>query len=394
MEKQKICIVGASLTGLITAITLSRLNVNIDLISNRNNSDNIKSNRTTAISQNNYNFLKKLKIAKFSKKEFWPCSHMKLYTKNEDQKFVEIFEIKKDEKQNKQIFYMMNNAMFIKNMIRNIRNNKSITFKTQKKVYGIITAGLLKSVKFKKKDNSKYNLIIVCTGNNSSLSKTISDNQSFGHAYDEVSITAVLKHSICKNNIARQIFLDDEILALLPITSTKTSIVWSVKKNMVEKYKKKNELFLKNKIKFYINDFLKKVEFISNIEFKDLNFLVKKKYFQDRVLLFGEVLHEVHPLAGQGFNMILRDLSYLEKTLSNKINLGLDIGSSDILSEFSNVTKPRNFVYSISIDFLKTIFSFKNLKLKKLRNKIIKNLNKSNFAKDIFYNLADKGLKF
>ena len=394
MEKQKICIVGASLTGLITAITLSRLNVNIDLISNRNNSGNIKSNRTTAISQNNYNFLKKLKIANFSKKEFWPCSHMKLYTKNEDQKFVKIFEIKKDEKQNKRILYMMNNAMLIKNMIRNIKNNKSITFKTQKKVYGIISAGLLKSVKFQKKDNSKYNLIIVCTGNNSSLSKTIFDNQSFGHAYDEVSITTVLKHSFCKNNIARQIFLDDEILALLPITSTKTSIVWSVKKNMVEKYKKKNELFLRNKIKFYTNGFLKKVEFISNIEFKDLNFLVKKKYFQDRVLLFGDVLHEVHPLAGQGFNMILRDLSYLEKTLSNKINLGLDIGSSDILSEFSNVTKPRNFVYSISIDFLKTFFSFKNLQLKKFRNKIIKNLNKSNFAKDIFYNLADKGLKF
>ena len=60
MEKQKICIVGASLTGLITAITLSRLNVNIDLISNRNNSGNIKSNRTTAISQNNYNFLKNI----------------------------------------------------------------------------------------------------------------------------------------------------------------------------------------------------------------------------------------------------------------------------------------------------------------------------------------------
>jgi len=394
MEKQKICIVGASLTGLITAITLSRLNVNIDLISNRNSSGNITSNRTTAISQNNYNFLKKLKIAKFSKKEFWPCSHMKLYTKNEDQKFVKIFEIKKAEKQNKQILYMINNEMLIKNMIKNIKNNKLITFKTQKKVYGIITAGLLKSVKFKKKDNSKYNLIIVCTGNNSSLSKTIFDNQSFGHSYDEVSITTVLKHSFCKNNIARQIFLDDEILALLPITSTKTSIVWSVKKNMIKKYVKKNELFLKNKIKFYTNNFLKKVEFISNIEFKDLNFLVRKKYFQDRVLLFGDTLHEVHPLAGQGFNMVLRDLSCLEKTLSNKINLGLDIGSSDILLEFSNATKPRNFVYSIGIDFLKTFFSFKNIPLKKFRNKIIENLNKSNFAKDIFYNLADKGVKF
>ena len=394
MEKQKICIVGASLTGLVTAIALSRLNVEIDLVSEVNNSGNIKSNRTTAISRNNYIFLKKLKITKFSKKEFWPCSHMKLYTKNEDKKFVEIFEIKRSEKQNKQILYMMNNAMLIKNMIRNIKNNKLITFKTQKKVYGIITAGLLKSVKFKKKDNSKYNLIIICTGNNSSLSKTIFDNQSFGHSYDEVSITTVLKHSFCKNNIARQIFLDDEILALLPITSTKTSIVWSVKKNMIKKYVKKNELFLKNKIKFYTNNFLKKVEFISNIEFKDLNFLVRKKYFQDRVLLFGDTLHEVHPLAGQGFNMVLRDLSCLEKTLSNKINLGLDIGSSDILLEFSNATKPRNFVYSIGIDFLKTFFSFKNIPLKKFRNKIIENLNKSNLAKDIFYNLADKGIKF
>ena len=116
MEKQKICIVGASLTGLVTAIALSRLNVEIDLVSEVNNSGNIKSNRTTAISQNNYNFLKKLKIAKFSKKNFWPCSHMKLYTKNEDQKFVEIFEIKRSEKQNKQILYMMNNAMLIKNI--------------------------------------------------------------------------------------------------------------------------------------------------------------------------------------------------------------------------------------------------------------------------------------
>jgi len=143
------------------------------------------------------------------------------------------------------------------------------------------------------------------------------------------------------------------------------------------------------KIKFYTNDFLKKVEFISNIEFKDLNFLVRKKYFQDRVLLFGDTLHEVHPLAGQGFNMVLRDLSCLEKTLSNKINLGLDIGSSDILLEFSNATKPRNFVFSIGVDFLKNSFSFK-----KLRNDILKILNKSNFAKNILFNIADKGFNF
>ena len=77
---------------------LSRLNIKIDFITGNNKNGNIISNRTTAISQNNYDFLKKLKIFKFSKKEFWPCSHMKLYTKGEKEKFIEIFEIIKDKK--------------------------------------------------------------------------------------------------------------------------------------------------------------------------------------------------------------------------------------------------------------------------------------------------------
>ena len=391
MEKQKICIVGGGLTGLVTAIVLSRLNIKIDFITGNYNNNTIIPNRTTAISQNNYDFLKKLKIFKFSKKEFWPCTQMKLYTKDEKEKFNEIFEIKKDKKQ---LLYMLDNSTIIKHMIRNIKKNKLIKFKSQKKISGIVTSGLLKFVKFKNKDNSKYNLIIICTGNNSNLPKIIFDNQFFGHSYKEVSITAVLRHSSHKNNIARQIFLDNEILALLPISNTKTSIVWTVKKNIMNKYKNKKNFLLQNKIKSYAKHFYKKVKFISNIEFKDLNLLIRKIYYRDRVLLFGDALHEVHPLAGQGFNMVLRDLAILEKTLKDKIGLGLDIGSSDILSEFSNETKSRNFVYAMGIDFLKNSFSFQNQSFKKFRNKVITSLNKSNFVKDVFFNLADKGLKF
>ena len=212
MEKQKICIVGGGLTGLVTAITLSKLNLKIDLITDDNYNKNIKSNRTTAISQNNYDFLKKLNISKFSKREFWPCSNMKLYTMDEKEKFVEIFEINKI---NKQVLYMIDNSTIIKHMVRSIKKNKSITYQTQKKISGIKNSGLLKSIKFKNKDNSKdnskYNLIIVCTGDRSNLSKAVRDNQSFSHTYAELSITTVVKHSFIKNNIARQIFLDNEI---------------------------------------------------------------------------------------------------------------------------------------------------------------------------------------
>ena len=69
--------------------------------------------------------------------------------------------------------------------------------------------------------------------------------------------------------------------------------------------------------------------------------------------------------------------------------MGLDIGSSDILSEFSDEIKPRNFIFSMGVDILKNSFSYK-----KLRNSILMILNKSNFAKDIFFEIANKGFRF
>ena len=207
-------------------------------------------------------------------------------------------------------------------------------------------------------------------------------------SYQETSVTLVIKHAKLNNNTARQFFLNNEILALLPISNTETSIVWSIKKKSLDKRN------IKNKINFYTKDFLKKIKFNSKIEFNDLNLSIRNKYFQDRILFFGDVLHLVHPMAGQGFNMILRDLDSLVKILSSKINLGLDIGSYDNLSKFANETRPKNFIYSLGIDFLKNAFSLNNESIKKVRNEVISNLNKSNLAKDIFINIADKGLKF
>ena len=157
---------------------------------------------------------------------------------------------------------------------------------------------------------------------------------------------------------------------------------------------KNNKLLMKRKIKSYAEKFFENVSFKTKLENKNLNFLIRNKYYNDRILLFGDALHVVHPFVGQGFNMIIRDLSVLEKILLSKTNLGLDLGSSDILSEFSKEAKPRNFLYSVGIDLVKNSFSLKNEYYKDTRNLIMRSLNKSNFAKSIFFDIADKGLKF
>ena len=106
--------------------------------------------------------------------------------------------------------------------------------------------------------------------------------------------------------------IKEGILAFLPISSNKTSAVWSVKKNFI---KNNNNYVIKKKIKFYAKDFFKTINFISNFEMKKLNLLVRKKYHNERILLFGDVIHSVHPLAGQGTNMMLRDLYILRNLL-------------------------------------------------------------------------------
>jgi len=387
MKNQKICIIGGGLAGLTTAIALSKLGCQIDLITS-NQGMNIKmSNRTTAISENNYNFLKKLDISKNLQKDMWASSKMKLYTENSKKEVSEIFELD-NERKNKNVLYMFENSKIIKHMINKIKKIKNINVIQNKKISEIKDEGLLKSIKLNNY-NFKYNLIIICAGSNSILTKKLFKDQEIHSPYNELSFTTILKHSYLKNNITRQLFLDDEILALLPLSNTKTSIVWSIKKHM-----KPNNKVLKKKIKFFGNIFLKKIVFSNSIEYKDLNFLLRKKYYRDRILLFGDALHVIHPFVGQGFNMILRDLISLSKILKSKINLGLDIGSPDILSEFTNETKSHNFAFAISTDIIKNSFSIKNSYYKKIRNDLFKNINRNNFVKDIFFNIADKGLKF
>ena len=76
MTTQKICIIGGGLTGLITAAVLSKQEVNIDLVVG-NNKQKSESNRTTAISNDNYDYLKKLNF----EKNFWSSKKMELYEK-------------------------------------------------------------------------------------------------------------------------------------------------------------------------------------------------------------------------------------------------------------------------------------------------------------------------
>ena len=116
-----------------------------------------------------------------------------------------------------------------------------------------------------------------------------------------------------------------------------------------------------------------------------------RKYYYKNVLAFGELLHKIHPLAGQGFNMTIRDIRDLSEIIQNKINLGLQLDSF-ILDEFQNKTKNRNFIFSSGIDFIYEFFNFDKNKRGNNLSKILQyfGTNKSFISSVIKF--ADKGI--
>ena len=206
-------------------------------------------------------------------------------------------------------------------------------------------------------------------------------------------VWTIIKHIKISNNIARQVFCKEGPLAILPLDVNKSAIVWSVRNKILLDDKKKIKKEFIFKLKNILSNFFL-IKYISEPYLHELNFSLSEKYFSNRILNLGDSLHQIHPLAGQGFNMTIRDLEILEKILKSKIDLGLDLGDLTALNEFSEKVKYKNFVFANSIDLTHYIFSKKNTFFKEIRNFTLDQINQQTRVKDFFLTVADRGLRF
>ena len=115
-----------------------------------------------------------------------------------------------------------------------------------------------------------------------------------------------------------------------------------------------------------------------------------RSYYYDNILAFGDLLHRIHPLAGQGFNMTIRDIKILLDIILNKISLGLPIDSSTNY-EFEKQIKHKNFIFSSGIDFVHEFFNFERKINSSLLSKSVQLLGKNSSVNKLFMRIADKG---
>jgi len=363
MKKQRICIVGDGLSGLMTALALNKIEgLEVHLISKKNKP--LKDKRTTAVSASNYDFLNSV-VGKLDKKLFWPSNKINLFyeTKDQNMNFLNFNEDKKN------LMYIFENDKVKVKLLKEIKKQK---IKTLKKNINNL------------KDLSGYDLKILCLGRLSKIYQNIIDKRSLDKDYKEVALTGYVKHSITNLNTA-QYFLKEGPLAILPFSKNNFSFVWSVDKD----FPKKN---LNNVIKSKICEILKtKIIKISNQHSYPLQLNLKRTYFKKDMLILGEGLHTVHPVAGQGFNLVLRDINKLQEILKYYTGLGMSLKSCPALEDFTNNRKAENIITGIGIDLTHNFFK-QNKLLDPFKETILKNVSKNNTFKKISKFISNQGL--
>jgi 2-octaprenyl-6-methoxyphenol hydroxylase len=361
-----ICIIGDGLTSLSLAKNLINKKINVQLY-HKNKINNLSSSRTIGISKDNLEFYRK-EIYKIPKKFFWGIKKIEIYSEKLKKENLLRFE-----KDRTNLFYMVKNDDLYKSLINQISKNKFFKKKAIK------TNSFYQDL-LKKND---YDLIINCDANNFLSKKFFT--KKISKDYNNLAYTTILKHQKVENNIATQIFTKSGPIAFLPISNSETSIVCSLD----TKNKRYNEdqvldLINKNNPKYQIKKNLK----LNSFRLSSSNL---RNYHHENILAFGDLLHRIHPLAGQGFNMTIRDIKALSIIIQNKIDVGMQLDSS-ILSDFEKEVKMKNFLFSNSVDLIYKIFNYD----KKIRNKnfikILKIIGKNKVISNYFIKLADKGL--
>ena len=379
MNVQKICIIGDGLAGLSSALVLSQENIKIDLYIGSNFKKLKNDDRTTAISESSYQFIKqKFNIKNFS--IFWPSKEIKLFY--EDNKIINNFLNFKEKKKN--LMYIFKNKELKQKLNKLIQKKKNIKL-IKKNITSINCVDgniLLKKKKF------FYDLIILSTGIQSKLYNNISEGRTIEKNYKEIALTATVTHNTKINRVS-QFFLKEGPLAILPFNKKTFSVVWSVSNIFFQNKIKFLEKTLREKIKILPTNL--KIKKINNIESFPINLNLKTRYYKKNVLILGDGLHAVHPMAGQGFNLVLRDIKKLAELMRNILQLGLPLKNSSLLNDFYKARKPENNIMGLGID-LTNIF-FKNHKyFSPIKRTILNKISKFTFIKKMSQVISDKGL--
>ena len=238
--------------------------------------------------------------------------------------------------------------------------------------------------------NSKryqFKLVIGADGSNSWVrSQTSIDVKN--KAFNQTALVFNIKVTKAHQGCAYQKFMQDGILALLPIHTDEYSVVFSLNDNILDEYKKLDDAMFLLKLKKDLGEMFGDIDLLSKRQYFPLSMKINESLISDRVILIGDAAHQVHPLAGQGLNLGLRDVIELDGLLNAHQKYHHDLGLKQFLKKYNRNRKTDILSLSYLTNQLSHIFSSQSRIVDFVINLGLNKINQNHLIKKILIEKA------
>ena len=377
-HQQNIIIVGSGLVGMTLALMLSKLRHKVIILDKNSKKKllELKDSRTSAISQGSSRILKDISIWNKIKEKVQPINEINVSEgiNTDDLNF------KSKSLNEGPLGYIIDNTYLKKTVFKEVLKSNFIKFIGGINIKDIKRTSDSATI-FSNKGNFKASLIIGADGRNSKM-RFFADIKSFFFDYNQVAFVFNISHTLSHQSVALERFFPSGPLALLPMQNNNkksSSVVWTVDSAIENKLldnKKFNYTFQER----YARAFGQITKISKPVKY-NLNVISCYEYFKRRIVLIGDACQAIHPIAGQGLNLGLRDSYDLAKVISESLELGLDIGSTSVLRDYSLKRLVDKKLLIQATHRLNQLFSNNSYIIKTIRENGLKIFNKSEYLK-------------
>ena len=175
--------------------------------------------------------------------------------------------------------------------------------------------------------------------------------------YNQAGIVCMVEHEAPHKGVAQEYFLSGGPFAILPITGNRSSLVWTERTKTAKAIMALNDADFTDELRARFGDYLGVVAPVGPRWSYPLAFHIAYEFIRPGFAMVGDAAHGIHPIAGQGLNLGLRDVAALAEVLTETRRLGLDFGSLDTLERYQRWRRFDTVALAGVTDGLNRLFS-------------------------------------
>ena len=202
-------------------------------------------------------------------------------------------------------------------------------------------------------------LIVGCDGQRSAVAERASIRRT-GWDYHQTSLVCAIAHEHPHQGCAHQFFMPSGPLAILPLPGNRSSIVWTEETGKALEINKMSDEAYLDCLRPCFGDFLGDIALAGSRFSYPLGLSLAQSFIADRLALVGDAAHGIHPLAGQGLNLGLRDVAALAEVLTGATRRGEDIGAVNVLARYQQWRRFDTTALAATTDGINRLFSNDN----------------------------------